>query len=66
LKAAIPNNVRGLSFEAARVREAVGGGGGKACVAPGSGDDLNTFAGDTRVAGDIPEAGSSLDIVDVR
>jgi hypothetical protein len=33
---------------------------------PGSGEDLYTFAGDTRVAGDMPEAGSSAAIADAR
>lgn len=64
MKADMPNSVRGLSFDPALFREA-GGGGGKACVEPGSGDDLYTFAGETRVAGEVPEAGSSLDMVDV-
>ena len=54
----------GLSFEPALVR--VEGGGGKTGLEPGSGEDLYMFAGDTRVAGDIPEAGSSTDIADAR
>ena len=33
---------------------------------PGSGEDLYMFAGDIRVAGDIPEAGSSAAIADAR
>ena len=62
----MPNKVRGRSFELARAREMGGGGGGKACEEPGSGDDLYTLAGATLVAGEIPEVGSSLDKVDVR
>lgn len=63
-KADIPLNKFGsLSLEPARVR--AGGGGGKACEEPGSGDDLYIFTGEALVAGDAPEDGSSLDIVDV-
>lgn len=54
----------GLSLEPALVR--VTGGGGKTAVEPGSGEDLYTCAGDTREAGEMPEAGSSAFITDVR
>ena len=54
----------GLSLEPALVR--FGGGGGKTGLEPGSGEDLYIWAGDTREAGDIPEAGSSAAIIDVR
>lgn len=57
------NTVCGLSLEPALVRL---GGGGKTGLLPGSGEDLYICAGDTLEAGDIPEAGSSAAIVDVR
>lgn len=63
-KADILNTGCGLSLEPALVR--VVGGGGKMGLEPGSGEDLYMFAGDIRVAGDIPEAGSSAAIADAR
>ena len=63
--AAIPNKFGGLSFDPARVRFV--GGGGKTGLEDGSGEDLYKFAGEIREAGgDIPAAGSSVAIVDVR
>lgn len=65
MKADTLNNASGLSFDPALVRP-LDGGGGKTGFDPGSGDDLYAFAGEIRVAGDIPDAGSSAAIVDVR
>jgi hypothetical protein len=47
----------GLSCPVGRGRG--GGGGVKDAFDDGSGDDLYAVAGDPRVAGDMPEAGSS-------
>ena len=54
----------GLSLEPALAR--VNGGGGKLALEPGSGDDLYMCAGDTREAGDIPDAASSAATIDAR
>jgi hypothetical protein len=59
------NKDGGLSLDPALVL-VLGGGGGKTGFDDGSGDDLYTLAGDSRVAGDIPDRGSSLATVDVR
>jgi hypothetical protein len=64
LEKADMNKLGGLSFDPARLR--LDGGGGKTGFEAGSGDGMYTFAGDSRVAGDIPEAGSSTATVDVR
>ena len=58
------NKLGGLSLDPARLR--LDGGGGKTGFEDGSGDDLYTFAGESRVAGDIPEAGSSEATTDDR
>jgi hypothetical protein len=58
------NKDGGLSLDPALVL--VVGGGGKTGFDDGSGDDLYTLAGDSRVAGDMPDKGSSLAMVDVR
>lgn len=42
------------------------GGGGKVGFEVGSGDDRYWFAGESRVAGEIPEEGSSPIIIDAR
>lgn len=63
---AMLNKDDGLSDEPALVREIGGGGGGKTGFDAGSGDDRYRFAGETRVAGDIPLDGSSAAIIDVR
>ncbi len=62
----ILNKDGGLSLEAALARPLGGGGGGNVGLEVGSGDDRYRFAGDSRVAGEIPEEGSSVAIIDVR
>ena len=60
------NKDGGLSLDPALVLVLCGGGGGKTGFDDGSGDDLYTLAGESRVAGDMPDRGSSLPMADVR